>query len=70
MALATNFKTISGFGYQLILSDEQLVLGVNLLFDKKILIKKRFKRPREIGSINEEKRLVQAVVIDYFKINL
>ncbi len=70
MALATNFKTISQFGYQLILSDEQLVLGVNLLYNDKILIKKRFRNPKSNNSKNEELRLVQTVVNDYFKINL
>jgi hypothetical protein len=64
MKLATNIKKISNVGFQLILDDSSSVIGVNLLCDKKILLKKRFNVAIKIKNSIEEKELVNQVIIE------
>ena len=66
MILATNIKSVKGFGFKLILDDSKFVVGVNLLCNKKILIKKRFKEARFITNQNEEIDIVNQVILECF----
>ncbi len=64
MKIATNIKKISNVGFQLILDDSSSVIGVNLLCDKKILLKKRFNVAIKINNSTEEMELVNQVIIE------
>jgi hypothetical protein len=50
MILATNIKSAKDFGFQLILNESKFVVGVNLLCNRKILIKKRFNGAIQIST--------------------
>lgn len=65
MKLATNIKTANDFGVQLILNESGLVIGINLLCEKRILVKHRFSDAIEITSISEENKLVNKVLTGY-----
>jgi len=66
MMLATNIKSAKDFGFQLILNESKLVVGVNLLYNKKILIKKRFNESIIINNQIEELELVNQVIMECF----
>lgn len=66
MMLATNIKSAKDFGFQLILNESKFVVGINLLYNKKILIKKRFNVSIIINNQNEELELVNQVIMECF----
>ena len=65
MKLATNIKKATDFGFQLILNESGLVIGINLLCEKRILVKHRFSDAIEIGSVREENKLVNKLLANY-----
>lgn len=67
MKLATNIKSVKEFGFQLILDETKFVIGVNLLYNKKILIKKRFTESIVIINQTAEKELVNKVIMECFQ---
>lgn len=69
MKLATNIKMVKGFGTQFILDEQFQVLGINLLLNDRILVKKRFKTPLAIKTNKEEIKLVNETVLSYFEKN-
>lgn len=68
MKIATNIKSIKEVGAQLII-ENQSVVGVNILFGKKILLKKRFEYPVVVKDVKEENLLIKKVFVDYFNHN-
>jgi len=67
MNIATNIKPVNEFGFQLILSESNSIVGVNLLFNKKILIKKRFAKVLNINSKYEEDELIRTIINEYLR---
>lgn len=66
MKIATKIRCAKDVGFQLILDDSYLVIGVNLLCNKKILLKKRFDKAIHIKSQLEETALVNQVFCECF----
>lgn len=64
--LATCTRKCEDFSFQLILNENGLVIGVNLLCENKILIKKRFDSVVPINSKKDELRLVNEVIFSTF----
>lgn len=67
MKIAVNPKMFDNIGYQIILNEEFKAIGVNILFDKKIMNKERFKNPILISSQKEEYALAQRMIESFFK---
>lgn len=67
MKIAANPKVINSFGYQVIFNDDFKAIGINLVCDKKILWKERFKYPKRILSAKEECDLAQKIIFKLLK---
>lgn len=67
MKIAVNPKKFDNFGYQIIFNEKFKAIGVNFVFDKKILLKERFKQPVQIISNEDESKLVQKIIFKLFK---
>jgi hypothetical protein len=65
MIIATNIRHAESLGFQLILDENLMVIGVNLLCNNKILIKKRFNIALTIKSKVAENELVNRVITEY-----
>lgn len=66
MTLATCVQKITDLGFQTILNNEGLVIGVNLVCKNKIFLKKRFEIPRNIRSKEAENEMVNNIILAYF----
>ncbi len=64
--LATNAQKCKDFEYQLIINEKGFIMGVNLLCENKILIKKRFETLIQISSKSDEQKMVNKLIINAF----
>ena len=67
MKIAANRKMLNSFGYQVIFNDTLKAIGINIVYDKKILWKERFKYPRRITSVEQECDLAQKLIFKLIK---
>lgn len=67
MKIATNVKPLGFFGYQLILNEDLMTIGVNVLCGRKILRKERFRNPCWVKGIADEERLVYKTIEEILK---
>ena len=67
MKIAANRKMLNSFGYQVIFNDDLKAIGVNIVYDKTILWKERFKYPRRITSEEQECDIAQKLIFQLMK---
>jgi hypothetical protein len=67
MKIATGIKKSNDFGFQLIINEDGMVMGVNLLCKNKVLVKKRFDSALTVCNKKEELELVNQVLIESLK---
>lgn len=67
MKIAANRKILNSFGYQVIFNDTLKAIGINIVYDKKILWKERFKYPRQITSEEQECDIAQKLIFKLIK---
>ena len=65
MKIATTSKAVSNFKYQLIFQSSAELIGVNLLYGKKILLKKSFEKPYFFSSKEDVDDIVQNIIKDF-----
>jgi hypothetical protein len=66
MKIASNIKPVTSLGYQLIFDEAKRIISINLLHDKKILVKNRLTNPIELNDDINVKDLVDSAVLEYF----
>ena len=67
MKIATGIKKSNDFGFQLIINEDGMVMGVNLLCKNKVLVKIRFDSALTVCNKKEELELVNQVLIESLK---
>lgn len=65
MIIATNIRKAECIGFQLILDEKMKVIGINLLCNNKILVKKRFDNALAIKNKAAENEFVNQIFTEY-----